>query len=145
MTGHRRLMHRLGRRGAALTFFGILDLAIAASLVGPVAPTTRAAAELMSPWAWAGLWASVAALCFVGAWVRWDHYAFTAAIAMKVIWSGEVLASWLLYDAQRGWLGAVVWAAFAAFIAVIAGWPEPVNVLQRQVLVGPVGNGSVGK
>ena len=125
------LAHRLGRRGAALLWIGFLDLVIGWSLVDPVsrplvrhAPIYHAAFQLAAPSVWAALWAAAGLVCLVQAPMRLDRVGFACAIAVKLTWALLITVSWLADGAVRGWLSAVVWYTFAAFIGVIAGWPE---------------------
>lgn len=125
------LARRVGRRGAALLFFGQLDLVIAWSLVDPVsapllrhAPAYRIVNHLPLE-AWAAVWALVGAACLVGAVFQWaDRWAFTAAIGIKLLWGLVMLAAWPL-GASRGWLSGEVWLTFAGFVGLISAWPEP--------------------
>jgi hypothetical protein len=124
------LQRTLGRRGAALLFFGQLDLVVAWSLVDPLssaplkaAPTYRVLVAVAPLWAWALLWAAVGVVCLIQAWRRSDRLAFGLAIMLKVAWALAMFAAWPL-GAPRGWIGGEVWLTLAAFVAVLAGWPE---------------------
>ena len=127
------LRRRVGRRGAALLTFAFIDLVIGYSLLDPAAqPRTPTALQsygamlALAPFPiWGWLWIAVGVLCGAQAfWVR-DIVGFTAAIAIKVVWAILFAASWLLYDAPRGFMGAATWLVIAAFVAIIAGWAEP--------------------
>jgi len=134
------IQRHLGRRGAALLFFCLLDLAIAWSLVDPkLTPLLRAAPSYSyivrytlwshGPlWIWAAVWANVGLVCGAAAWRRGhDSVAFALAILLKLVWAGMFLAAWLTGQAHGAWLTATIWAGFAAFVGVIAGWPEPLE------------------
>jgi hypothetical protein len=117
---------RIGRRGCALLFFALLDVVYATSLLS--APTTgpyRFLADILPLPAWAGLWAAVGLLCGVQAFMRSDRAAFAAASLIKVVWGIIQLLGWAIADLERGYVSAVIWLALAAFVHVIAGWPEP--------------------
>jgi hypothetical protein len=128
-----RARRRIGFRGASLLAFAYLDAVIGWMLLDPanVALTRRARSyaalyAAAPPWAWAVLWLTVAATCIVQAFARrHDEAGFVGAIAVKAAWSLGMFASWVFYDAPRGWLGASVWAELAVLVAVLAGWPEP--------------------
>lgn len=125
----KNLIRRVGRRGTTLLFLALLDVVFAGSLFHPQAEAARSAstrflADLAPLWAWGGLWLAVAALCTVGAFRRNDRWAFTAAMALKVLWGGVYIFGWAIAGLDRGWLGGVVWWAFAAFVYVVSGWPE---------------------
>jgi hypothetical protein len=126
-----RIWRQLGFRGAALGFFGQLDLVIAWSLVDPaaapllrVAPAYRMVVRLAPLPIWAGLWATVGVVCLVQALQRSDRLAFALAIAIKLLWAMLMLAAWPL-GASRGWLSCEVWLTLSAFVAIIGAWPEP--------------------
>lgn len=127
-----RLRHRIGRRGSALLVFAFVDLIIGWSLIDPTGQAqARALASYRGMMAvcplpvWGGLWILVGLVCAVSAFARRDAAGYFAAIGIKVVWAGCFAASWLIWEAPRGWLGAVTWCAFAALVYLIAGWPEP--------------------
>jgi hypothetical protein len=121
---------QLGRRGACLLFLGLLKLTVAFSLVNPpgsaAAITTYHVLELVVPLAvWSLVWAAVGAVCLLQAWSRTDRAAFTAASAIWTAWGLLYALAWVAYGVPRAWVGASIWFALAAFIQVLAGWPEP--------------------
>jgi hypothetical protein len=125
----------VGRRGACLLFFALLDFVYGLSLSQPaaaMAPTTRFVASIAPlPW-WAGLWISVGVICLAGAFAhRLDRAAFCAAAGIKTLWGGVLLLGWAISDVTRGWVSAAVWCAFAALVVVLAGWPEPITFADR--------------
>lgn len=120
------LRYRVGRRGAALLFFALLDFIYAASLLSaPTGGPYRFLTAILPLAAWASLWAAVGLLCLGQAFMRADRAAFAAAMLIKVVWGLVQLAGWLIADLDRGYVGAAVWLALAAFVHVISGWPEP--------------------
>lgn len=120
------LRYRVGRRGCALLFFALLDLIYAASLLSaPAGGSYRFLADILPLAVWAGLWGAVGLLCAVQAFLPSDRAAFAAASLIKVVWGMVQLIGWLIADLDRGYVAAAVWLAFAAFVLVIAGWPEP--------------------
>ena len=126
----RALWARLGRRGASLLWFGLLDSVYGLSLASPPAEargsvSLRWVATVAPLWLWAVLWLTAGILCLVQAWTYSDRLAFTAAIAVKVAWACVFTAGSILIDLDRGYVSAVIWFAFAAFVAIIASWPEP--------------------
>lgn len=131
-----RLRYRIGRRGAALLVFAFVDVIIGWSLIDPstqaqtaALPVYRATVEVapLSVWGWT--WIAVAAVCVAGAVARSDWFAFAAAIGIKLVWAGCFIASWLVFGAPRGWLGAATWGVVAALVYLISGWPEPLRLL----------------
>lgn len=132
MPASRRILRRVGRRGAALLVFAFIDVVIGWSLVDPstrketAALPTYAAVQQAAPLpVWGALWLAVAVVCTVYAF-RWrDAPAYACAIAIKLVWAGGFLGSWAFYGAYRGWLGAATWGVVAALVYLISGWPEP--------------------
>lgn len=125
----RRRSH-VGRRGRTLLFFAVLDIVYAVSLANPDAgardsPQLAWLASLGPLWAWAILWAATSVACFWYAFRRYDRWGFVAAIAVKVLWGVASLGGWLVGGVDRGYVSGAIWLAFAAFVWVIAGWPEP--------------------
>jgi len=140
------IKRHLGRRGSSLLFFCLIDLIIAWSLINPATtPLLRRSLSYSyivrytffdhGPlWGWAGAWIIVGLICGVSAWLKErDAIAFALAIAMKIIWSGMFLAAWILMHAQGAWILGMTWAGFAAFVGIIAGWPEPIEHPPTQV------------
>lgn len=120
----RRLIQRVGRRGAALLFFALLDFVYCYALLNPPQPMPQTylwPQTLLPLWVWAMCWATVGLLCLVYAFQRWDTAAFTAATGLKVMWSLLALFGWLSGAIDRGWLSAVIWFGFALFVYLIAG------------------------
>jgi hypothetical protein len=126
-----RLGARIGRRGAALLFFTALDVLICLSLVTaprPLVPLYAWMDGMMPIAAWAVLWLLVAAVCLWFAFRTYDTPAFIAAVALKVGWGLLSLWGWLEGAIERGWITAVIWLAFAAFVHLIAGGiPAPLR------------------
>lgn len=129
----RWIRRHLGRRGAALLFFAFLDGVVAWSLAQPetaaLAKATPNYAVLIhvSLTIWTAVWALVAAACFVQAWQRRDQFAFGLVIALKLIWGCAILAAIVITNTPRSIPGAAIYLSLAAFVAVIAGWPEPLE------------------
>lgn len=124
-----RLVHRVGRRGAALLFFAFLDLIYCHGLLFPTTAARRSASyqflhDVAPLWVWGGLWGGVGLVCLVCAFRRHDDPAFAAAMGLKVLWGGVYLLGWLFAGLERGYVAAAIWLAFAAFVGLHAGWPE---------------------
>ncbi|MET8050539.1 hypothetical protein ABZU75_23365 [Streptosporangium sp. NPDC005286] len=119
------LRSRVGRRGAALLFFALLDLVFAQGLVWAPAETRSSStyaflSTILPLWAWAIPWAAVGLVCLVYAFAREDRPAFIAASGLKVGWAALHLAGWLVGEIPRGYLAAAIWLGFAGFVQVIA-------------------------
>lgn len=127
----RDLVDRVGRRGAALLLFAVIDLIIGWSMLGPVGeqlravPAYRAAVAVAPPCVWAGVWITVGLICLSQSPRRRDWPGFAAAVAVKAVWGGCFLYSWLVFRVDRAWVGAVTWGLVAGLVFVISGWPEP--------------------
>lgn len=129
----RALVLRIGRRGASLLFLGLLDVAIAASLVPSISPEVKTSplyvsiSDVAPLWIWASLWAIVAVACFVGAFQTQDRIAFTMAAAIKVVWALLYLAAWITDGVPRSWVGSAIFTAFGGWVLVISTWQEVFN------------------
>lgn len=123
------LTSRIGRRGYALLFFFLLDLIYGWGMVWPSAETMALglyvyADSLLPLRVWGLAWLGVGVVCLAQSVMRQDRLAFASAIFIKLAWAAVGLLGWLSGDVPRGYLSAVIWAAFACLVAVIASWPE---------------------
>lgn len=121
---------RIGRRGAALLFLAFLDVIYCHALLFPSETARNSVsyqflASVLPLWVWAAIWGGVGLVCLVSALRRHDQPGFVAAIGLKVLWGGVYLGGWMFGDVQRGYVSAAIWLAFAAFVGLLAGWPEP--------------------
>lgn len=128
MTG--RIRQRVGRRGAALLFFALVDLVYAHSLLWPPraareSDTLQWVAGLGPLWAWAILWAAGGGACLVWAFRRQDQPGFAAAIAVYVLWGLAMLGGQVAGQVERGYVSAVIWLTLAGFVGLLSTWPEP--------------------
>lgn len=128
-TAVRRAARRVGRRGTVLCLKGTMALGYGyAQLADP--PRTNTGYRLLLGllpshllgWAW--VLAGATALVCVPLRQGKDWPGFAAVCVVATGWAGASLASWWLYNNPRGWVGGVVFAAFGAVAAVVAGWPE---------------------
>lgn len=121
-----RFAQRIGRRGASLLFFALLDLVYGWSLVLPEKATKASPlfvylARVVPLGVWGLAWVLVGVVLLVSAFVADDRAAFGLAAFWKVLWGLLTLASGI----PRAYAGAVIWVALAGFILVLSGWPEP--------------------
>jgi hypothetical protein len=133
----RVLFRRIGRRGAALLFFALLDLVYGYALLTaprPLTPFYAWVAAVMPLAAWAATWCAVGLICLVFAFMIRDTAAFMAAVALKVGWGGTAFFGWIAGAVPLGYLSAVIWLAFAAFVYLIAGGIPPAIRSERRWL-----------
>ena len=132
-----RIAHRIGRRGCYLLFLALLDLLLAYSMT-PFAvvaklPIYSYLAQYLPLQAWAWIWVAVGLTCGVQAFARRDHFAFTIAVALKLVWATMYLAGWAAADIPRGWVGATLFIALGGITAIIASWPESRSLMLAAV------------
>lgn len=114
----------VGRRGAALLFFTVLDAVYCFALLDaarPLVPFYVWMNEFMPITAWACVWAGVGLVCLFFAFRAYDTPGFIAAVALKVTWGLMAFFGWASGVIDRGYVTAAVWLAFAAFVFLIAG------------------------
>jgi hypothetical protein len=119
---------RIGRRGAALLFFALLDWTYCIGLLTaprPLVPFYEYMDAALPLGLWAAVWAFVGTVCAVYAFRTYDTFAFMSAVAIKVAWGLLALFGWLAGGVDRGYISAVIWLGFAAFVFLIAGGIPP--------------------
>jgi hypothetical protein len=129
------LLVRIGRRGGALLFFAVLDSVWCYGLLTlprPLTPVYAWMNQILPLWVWASCWGAVALLCVACAFMIYDTPAFVAAISIKVGWGLLSLFGWLNGAIERGYVSAVIWLVFAAFVFLVAGGIPPP---QRKVVI----------
>ncbi len=131
------LVNRIGRRGAALLFFGLLDLVYGYSLIWPgvsdlslLSPNLKFLASLAPLMMWGVLWIIPGILAVVCAFLKEDRWGFTGVIAVKMMWGVIYLAAAVTGQVDRAYVSATLWLCVAGFVAVISTWPEPPPQLQ---------------
>lgn len=135
------LLDRLGRRGTCLVFFGLLDVIYALSLASPDQESRSgkflASIAYIAPlWVWSLLWGVTGLVCLWYAFQRRDRVGFAAAIFIKVTWATACLVAWISGGADRGYVSAAIWFAFAGFVWVLSGWPEPNSTFKNKSIFG---------
>lgn len=130
----RRLVRRIGYRGATLLTLVVLDLAIGRTFVAPdpaqreVNAYLAAAIPSSDPkivaWAWAWAWWITGLFCLVNAFRREDRWGYGMAIALKVAYVVAVVNGGI-----NGMPGsttrALVWGCIAAWLVLEARRAEP--------------------
>jgi hypothetical protein len=124
-----RLIHRIGRRGAILLLFAVVDFSYGASLIVPSADSLSLESTIWRQhyapvWVWGAGWLIVSAILAVGAFMRNDDLAYAAAIGWKIIWALTTLASWVFGGVERGWVSTFIWGVVAGIVAVDSGRGE---------------------
>lgn len=122
------MLARIGRRGAALLFFVLLDAVYCFALLTaprPLVPFYAWMDEIIPLSVWAACWGLVGAICLWFAFRTYDTPAFIAAVMLKVAWGMLSFFGWLGGVIDRGYVSAVIWLAFAAFVFLIAGGIPP--------------------
>lgn len=137
-----------GRRGLALLYFGgLLALIGLGVLLQPQSrftpPPGSTDAPRVTPLTLLDhpmlglLWIAAGLAAIVGSTLRKarggsDAWAFNSLLAPPFLWFlGHVwsFVAWLMSGGDlgraTGWVSAVVWFSFSAFIILIAGWPDP--------------------
>lgn len=123
-----RVAQRVGRRGAALLFFVLLDFVYCYGLLSaprPLVPFYAWMNDVLPLAVWAAGWGFVGVLCLLFAFQVYDTPAFIAAVALKVAWGLLSFFGWVAGAVDRGYVSAVIWLAFAAFVFLIAGGIPP--------------------
>lgn len=131
------MRERVGRRGAALLFFTLLDFIYGFALYTaprPLAPFYAWMDAIMPLKAWALCWFTVGLVCLVFAFLVRDTAAFMAAVALKVGWGLPALFGWTSGHVPLGYISAVIWLGFAAFVYLIAGGIPPAPRSERRWL-----------
>ncbi len=127
MTFLRRAWATLGRRGTALLFFAVLDFVYAYSLWDPPERSALLVwyAHVAPLKAWAALWFGVGVVLLSQAFRRNDKLAFACAAFLKLLWGIVAAIGGLSGSLPRGYVSATIWICAAAWVGVIASWPEP--------------------
>jgi len=134
----RRIGLHVGRRGAFLILFGAVYLLIGYSYL-TLTPASETAvrhalrlalnAAPLPAWGWAWITAGVTAAACGAVCPGRKAVGYGVAVAPPALWAVVYLAAWLAGDVPRGWVSAAIYAALAAAVAVIAGMPEPRDLI----------------
>lgn len=123
-----KLWHRIGRRGATLLLFSMVDVTIAYSMLSvptALANSTYLGHRLIFPLhVWAYIWLGAAAVLFINAFRKDDRIGFGVAMGIKMLWACGFLTSFFLFNVPRAIIGACMWGLFAGWLFLVAGWPE---------------------
>lgn len=126
-----RVAARVGRRGCALLFFTLLGASFGLSLAVPsrqaTSQVTVFASHVLPLKVWAALWLTAGIMALVYAFRQFDAPGFLATQAVTTAWALVAFGSWLFGHTERGWVSGLLFLALAAWIYVIATWPEPVT------------------
>ncbi|MFJ7238206.1 hypothetical protein ACIQWB_13885 [Streptomyces olivaceus] len=131
MRAPRRLVKRLGRRGALLSLKGIMAIGYGTGQI--IQPTgdkqgLTLLLKAMSLDAWGWVWMCAGAVAVACAWLppRRDWPGFLAIWLIATPWAMAYLVSWWpLGESPRGWVVALLFGAFGLVALVAIGWDEP--------------------
>lgn len=115
---------RIGKRGAALSFFVVLDFAFCFGLLEVPRPLSSFYLwmdSIIPLTVWAAVWGITGLVCLVFMFLIHDTPAFMMAVGLKIGWGLLSLLGWVAGVADRGYLSAVIWLGFAALVFLIAG------------------------
>ena len=119
----RKIIRRIGHRGAFLLFLALLDVLYGISL--NTTPGPLAGVNLGIPLhVWAYVWVVVGVFLAFGAFLIKDRLPYAIASFIKAIWAAALFVSWFAEGFTRGWVSAVIWAAFSGLVLVVSSWPE---------------------
>ena len=127
---------KLGKRGAACLWFGIVFLVIGFSLIiGEQTPTLLMNLQFLTGVlpldVWGSLWV-LGGLTFLVAAVRkeLELIAFMLGIAITANWSVGYAIQAAIGESSRGWVSAAIYGFFAVLILLISTWAEPAAVIE---------------
>lgn len=121
----KRLFHHIGRRGGSLLFFGLVMSLVGWSYV--CTPLSPEAAVLFSPLTsimpithWGVLWLVTGGMMFTAAgWKKLEEGSFFGGVGLFLSWGISCIVAGAAFRYAALYLG------FAAFLLLLAGWPEP--------------------
>jgi hypothetical protein len=134
-----RLGLHAGRRGVFLVLFGAVYALIGYSYLtlspvsaAPVRRSLRLALNLAPLTVYAWLWLGSGIVLVLSGLVSPGRkpVGFTVAVVMPTLWAVVYFAAWVAGDIPRGWVQSAIFAALAAAVAVVAGMPEPRDLLR---------------
>lgn len=125
MKNIKRLLWRIGHRGAFLLFLSLLDLLYGFSLLS----SARAAqhVDLTLGWnVWGYIWIAVGVVLLIGAFTKEDRIPYAVAATIKAAWATVWVKIWLFSHPHvpLSWVSAVIWGAFSAIVVIVSTWPE---------------------
>lgn len=131
LTRLRRLVERIGRRGAALILMGIVQISLGLSFVAPSTPKDRfdylPLASHIPIQLWGALWvASGLATAVASLWrTGKDGWGFQAGYALWLLWGIDVLLSTMMGMYPLGWVrgifGCLIYFGYMTLVLIISG------------------------
>lgn len=122
------IWHRIGRRGATLLMFALVDFTMGYNMLtvpkeivdrSYIGHTTMLPLEV-----WACLWIATACVLVVHAFRIDDRIGFAAAMGIKLLWAIGFCVSLFVFQSPRALIGLVLWVVIAGWLFLVAGWPE---------------------
>lgn len=128
----RRVMWRIGFRGAFLGFLAILDYLYGLSLL--IAPKSQHISNLILPWnAWIVVWLTMGVVLSFGVFAKRDRVHFSLAAGIKVLWASALINLALFHHMPIIWPSAVIFGCFAGLVVIVSWWPE-VHVVEPTII-----------
>lgn len=140
---------RFGQRGSCMLILGSIWMLFGLSIfLDPPVQHPFVFHEMLPSWVRGSAWVLsgvVAVFCGIRGPAKDDTVGMTALMVMPLIRLLSFTASWLIYVAlagahwlnpsiavggyERGWYAAAVWGLIVTLLAIVAGWPNPRQVL----------------
>jgi hypothetical protein len=119
---------RPNRRGSVLLLFGVVYIIIGiTTALLPLPPTSLSgyavADNILPLQVWGFIWAGVGLFGAAAAWLptRRDDLGYYALAGFGLLWGSMAAASTVVYGAQRGWVIALTYGAFAMALLIVSG------------------------
>ena len=128
----RRVMWRIGFRGAFLGFLAILDYLYGLSLI--IAPKSQHITNLILPWnAWIAVWFTMGVILSFGIFAKRDRVHFGLATGVKVLWTLALANLAIFHRMSAIWPSVVIFGCFAGLVFIVSWWPE-VHVIEPTII-----------
>jgi hypothetical protein len=116
------------RRGAVLAIVGAIYIVVGLSQAFLPVPSATADgygfAERLAPLPfWGGVWAVVGLIgCITSFFPKGrDAWGYATLVVFSLAWASMAALSTILYGADRGWILAAIWGAFAGVLMIVSG------------------------
>ncbi len=133
-----RISRKLGKRGAASLWFGIVFVVIGLSfIIGEQSPTLMMNLQFLTKVlpleVWGSIWTLGGITFLVAAfWKRLELIAFMLGIAITANWAVGYAIQAATGASSRGWVSAAIYGFFSVLILLISTWAEPVEMGDKE-------------